>query len=73
MIGYYRKSISFKRRLAAIEHELNKAGYQTEPNEREYWLGVTRYKQQLKLTYEFIAHESIDRVTTEVKHRLRYA
>lgn len=69
----YQDSVAFKRKLAAIERQLNNSGYQVEDNERECWLGVTRYKQQAKLTYEFIMGESIDRVVTQVKHCLRYA
>ena len=69
----YQDSIAFKRKIAEIERQLNIKGFQTEDNEREHWLGVTRYKQQAKLTYLFIMEESIDRAVTQVKHHLRYA
>lgn len=69
----YQDYIAFKRKLSAIEHKLNEAGYQTEPNERECWLGVTRYRKQTEMAYFFIMEESIDRVVTDIKHYLRYA
>jgi|26BtaG_2_1085354.scaffolds.fasta_scaffold02680_10 hypothetical protein len=73
MDSRYQETITFKRKLSAIEHKLNKTGYQTEPNERECWLGVTRYKKQTEVAYFFIMEESIDRVITDIKRYLRYA
>lgn len=73
MSSNYYRSLSFTRKIAQIERQLNNKGYQTEPNERESWLGVTRYKQQSKMTYMFIMEESIDRVVTQITHSLRYA
>lgn len=69
----YQDSVAFKRKLAAIERQLNNSGYQVEDNERECLLGVTRYRKQTEIAYFFIMEESIDRVVTQIKHYLRYA
>lgn len=67
------QSKSFQRKLAEIERQLNKRGFQTEPNERELWLSVTRYKKQSQVVGFFLMEESIDRVVEEVKAYFRYA
>lgn len=73
MSDRYQDYRSFRRKVAAIERELNNKGYQTEDNERECWLGVTRYRQQAKLTHFFIMEESIGRCVNIVQNHLRYA
>lgn len=67
------QSKSFQRKLAEIERQLNKRGFQTEPNERERWLSVTRHKKQVQVVGFFLMEESIDRVATEAVRYLRYA
>ena len=66
----YQDYIAFKRKIAEIERQLNNSGYQTEDDEREGWLNVTRYRKQVQTLYFVIREEPIDWVIIEIKRYL---